>query len=180
MCKRGVLVCIGSRMRVRPHAWPWVDRHLKRSGLHLALLAHTDPAAGKGWGRYTMRLAAHVPSRRRSGFWPEDCWKAVIRKAAPDAKEVISYRMPAFRRRGMLVYFAAVKDHIGVFPPVRGDVRLDKALARYKGPKGNLRFPLDEPVPLALIERITKLRVKQDATKAGTRSASDIAPTRTI
>ena len=98
--------------------------------------------------------------------------RSVIRKAAPDAKEVISYRMPAFRQHGMLVYFAAFKDHIGVFPPVRGDARLDKALARYKGPKGNLRFPLDEPVPFALIERITKLRVKQDATKTGSHSAN--------
>ena len=95
--------------------------------------------------------------------------RSVIRKAAPDAQEVISYRMPAFRQYGVLVYFAAFKDHIGVFPPVRGDARLDKALARYKGPKGNLRFPLDEPIPLALIKRIAELRVKQDAAKARNR-----------
>jgi uncharacterized protein YdhG (YjbR/CyaY superfamily) len=92
--------------------------------------------------------------------------RSVIREAAPDAEEVISYRMPAFRRNGMLVYFAAFKNHIGMFPPVKGDALLDKALARYKGPKGNLRFPLDEPMPWALIKRIVKLRVQQDSAAA--------------
>jgi uncharacterized protein YdhG (YjbR/CyaY superfamily) len=96
--------------------------------------------------------------------------RAVIRKSAPDAEEVISYRMPAFRGNNMLVYFAAFKSHIGMFPPVTGDARLNKALARYKGPKGNLRFPLDEPIPLELIERIVKLRVQQDSTAARKRN----------
>lgn len=92
--------------------------------------------------------------------------RAAIRKAAPDAEEVISYRMPAFRQGGILLYFAAFKEHIGVFPPVRGDAVLERALARYAGPKGNLRFPLGEPFPLALLTRIVKLRVKQEAAKA--------------
>jgi uncharacterized protein YdhG (YjbR/CyaY superfamily) len=92
--------------------------------------------------------------------------RATIRKAAPGAEEVISYRMPAFRGRGILLYFAAFKAHIGVFPPVRGDAALAKALAKYQGPKGNLRFPLDEPMPYELIARIAALRVKQDAAKA--------------
>jgi uncharacterized protein YdhG (YjbR/CyaY superfamily) len=92
--------------------------------------------------------------------------RKTIRGAAPDADEVISYRMPAFRGRGILLYFAAFKNHIGLFPPVSGDARLEKAMARYAGPKGNLRFPLDEPIPYDLIERIAKLRAKQDAEKA--------------
>ena len=92
--------------------------------------------------------------------------RAALRKAAPSAEETISYRIPALRGNGMLVYFAAFKNHIGMFPPVRGDERLSAALARYRGPKGNLRFPLDEPMPLALITRIAKLRVKQDREKA--------------
>ena len=97
--------------------------------------------------------------------------RAAIRKAAPDAEEVISYRMPAFRQGGILLYFAAFKEHIGVFPPVRGDAVLERALARYAGPKGNLRFPLGEPFPLALLTRIVKLRVKQEVAKAVKRGA---------
>jgi uncharacterized protein YdhG (YjbR/CyaY superfamily) len=81
-------------------------------------------------------------------------------------KELISYKMPAFRLNGILIYYAAFKNHIGVFPPVTGDARLEKALARYRGPKGNLRFPLNEPMPFDLIERIVALRVKQNAAKA--------------
>src|SRR5262249_41015626 len=84
----------------------------------------------------------------------------------PDAEETISYQMPAFRQHGILVYFAAWKEHIGLYPPISGDASIEKAVARYAGPKGNLQFPLDEPMPVALIERIVKLRVKQDAEKA--------------
>ena len=75
-------------------------------------------------------------------------------------------RMPAYRQGGMLVYFAAFKHHIGLYPPVRGDARLEKAVARYAGVKGNLRFPLDEPIPYDLIRRIMKLRLKQATAKA--------------
>jgi uncharacterized protein YdhG (YjbR/CyaY superfamily) len=88
--------------------------------------------------------------------------RRTISAAAPDAEEVISYRMPAFRLHGILVYFAAFKHHIGLFPPVSGDAMLEKAIAPYAGPKGNLKFPLDQPVPYALIKRIVLLRVKQD------------------
>ena len=92
--------------------------------------------------------------------------RATIRQAAPEAKETISYMMPAFRQHGILVYFAAWKNHIGMYPPISGNKTLEKAIARYAGPKGNLQFPLDEPMPFDLIERIVKLRVKQDAVKA--------------
>ena len=92
--------------------------------------------------------------------------RAAIRRAAPDAEETISYQMPAFRQHGILVYFAAWKKHIGLYPPISGDTAVEKAIARYAGPKGNLQFPLDEPMPLALIERIVRLRVKQDTEKA--------------
>jgi uncharacterized protein YdhG (YjbR/CyaY superfamily) len=92
--------------------------------------------------------------------------RATISQAAPEAKEVISYQMPAFKQHGILVYFAGWKKHIGLYPPISGDKSLEKAIARYAGPKGNLQFPLDEPIPYDLIERIVKLRVKQDAEKA--------------
>jgi uncharacterized protein YdhG (YjbR/CyaY superfamily) len=92
--------------------------------------------------------------------------RETIRHAAPDAKETISYMMPAFRQHGILVYFAAWAKHIGIYPPISGDKTLERASARYAGPKGNLQFPLDEPIPFDLIERLVKLRVKQDSAKA--------------
>ncbi len=92
--------------------------------------------------------------------------RQTIRAAAPEAQELISYRMPAFRLQGIVVYFAAFKAHIGVYPPVSGDARLAKALAPYAGPKGNLRFPLDQPIPYDLIKRIVVLRVRQNRARA--------------
>jgi len=93
--------------------------------------------------------------------------EAVLR-AAPDGKEVISYRMPAVRQHGVLVYFAAFKHHIGFYPPITGDAALEAAAKPYAGDKGNLRFPLDQPMPLDLIERLTRLRVAQDRARRGT------------
>jgi uncharacterized protein YdhG (YjbR/CyaY superfamily) len=97
--------------------------------------------------------------------------RETIRSAAPEAKEVISYRMPAFKQHGILVYFAAWQKHIGLYPPVSGDKAIEKAVARYAGPKGNLQFPLDEPIPYDLICRIVKLRVKQDNEQAEVKRA---------
>jgi uncharacterized protein YdhG (YjbR/CyaY superfamily) len=82
-----------------------------------------------------------------------------IQAAAPEAEETISYRMPAFKRNGTLVYFAAFKKHIGLFPPVRGDADLMRAVKPYAGPRGNLQFALDKHIPYALIRRIVKARV---------------------
>lgn len=95
--------------------------------------------------------------------------RLTVRGAAPDARELISYRMPAFRQRGILVYFAAFKNHIGLYPPVSGDARLEKALSPYSGPKGNLKFLLDRPIPYSLIKRVVRLRVKQELARAGER-----------
>jgi uncharacterized protein YdhG (YjbR/CyaY superfamily) len=91
--------------------------------------------------------------------------RTTISAAAPEAKETISYLMPAFKLHGILVYFAAWKTQIGLYPPLSGDKVLEKAVARYAGPKGNLQFPLDEPIPYDLIERIVNLRVRQDTEK---------------
>lgn len=87
--------------------------------------------------------------------------RVTIRKAAPAAEEKISYRMPAYTLHGALIYFAAFQHHIGIFPPVKGDEKLLRALAPYRGPKGNLKFPLDKPIPYALIARVVKRRVKE-------------------
>ncbi len=107
--------------------------------------------------------------------------RLTIRKAAPEAQEKISYRIPAFTLGGgALIYFAAFKKHIGVYPPVKGDEKLRKDLSRYRGVKGNLQFPLDEPVPYVLIARIVKFRVKEQverlASKPGRKRAIHQTP----
>jgi uncharacterized protein YdhG (YjbR/CyaY superfamily) len=91
--------------------------------------------------------------------------RTTIRKAAPKAEERISYRMPAFFLDGALVYFAAFTQHIGFFPPVK-DPSLKPLLAKYAGPKGNLRFPLAEPIPHALITKIVKARIRENVARA--------------
>lgn len=92
--------------------------------------------------------------------------RRTIATAAPDARETISYRLPTFMLDGVLVHFGAFKNHIGFYPPVRGAPALEKQLAPYAGPKGNLQFPLDRPIPYALIGKIVKLRVRQNRERA--------------
>ena len=92
--------------------------------------------------------------------------RRTVHDAAPGAQETISYRMPAFKLNGILVYFAAFKGHIGLYPPIAGDEKIERAIAPYAGEKGNLRFPLDQPIPYGLIESIVKHRVKQNLAKA--------------
>ena len=87
--------------------------------------------------------------------------RATIARAAPGATETISYCIPAFTLRRVLIYFAAFKHHIGLYPPVKGDAALEKAVAPYAGEKGNLRFPIEQKIPYALIYRIVKFRATQ-------------------
>lgn len=92
--------------------------------------------------------------------------RATIRQAAPLAQERISYRMPAFfQGKKALVYFGAFKQHIGLYPPVRQPSLLAQ-VARYAGPKGNLQFPLSEPMPHALISQIVRARLEEVAAAA--------------
>lgn len=97
--------------------------------------------------------------------------RRVIRAAAPDAEDVISYRMPAFKQNGILIYFAAFKSHIGLYPPVSGDAKLEEAVKPYAGPKGNLKFPLDKPIPYPLIARIVKHNLKRNVARASAKSS---------
>ena len=88
--------------------------------------------------------------------------RSIVRKAAPEAVETISYGIPTFKLDGrVLIHFAAFKNHIGLYPPVKGDAAIEKATKPYAGEKGNLKFPLDERIPYDLIERIVKLKVRQ-------------------
>jgi uncharacterized protein YdhG (YjbR/CyaY superfamily) len=89
--------------------------------------------------------------------------RAIAREEAPDAQETISYRIPAFMQDGALFYFTAFKKHIGIYPPVHGDAALLKALGPYRGEKGNLSFPLADPMPYELIRRVARQRVKENA-----------------
>ncbi len=80
--------------------------------------------------------------------------RRVVKARVPAATETISYQVPAFRLGKVFFYFAAFKKHIGVYPPVKGDKDLRNALLQYRGEKGNLKFPLDEPMPYDLIGRV--------------------------
>ena len=90
--------------------------------------------------------------------------QTIVAAQHPDATRCISYGMPAFRGRRVYFYFAAFRKHIGVYPPVTQDAALVAELAPWRGPKGNLSFPLDKPLPLDLIGRVAAaLRRQYDA-----------------
>lgn len=91
--------------------------------------------------------------------------RATIKKAAPHAEELISYQMPAYKYNGPLVYFAAYNNHIGFYPTPSGIEAFKKELLVYKGSKGAVQFPLNEKLPLDLITKIVKYRVKENSEK---------------
>jgi uncharacterized protein YdhG (YjbR/CyaY superfamily) len=92
--------------------------------------------------------------------------RMTIRNAVPEAEESISYGMPAFKINGKpLVYFAAFKNHIGFYALPTGHSEFADELSKYKHGKGSVQFPLDRPLPLDLIERITRFRVRENQGK---------------
>lgn len=91
--------------------------------------------------------------------------RQTIKTAAPKAEEVISYHMPAFKFHGMLVYFAAYKNHIGFYALPSDHDEFKKELSIYKQGKGSVQFPLDKPIPLTLIKKIVKFRMKENLEK---------------
>ncbi len=91
--------------------------------------------------------------------------RLTVRKAAPGAKESISYGMPAFTLQGGLLSYAAYQKHIGMYPAPNGVKEFKKDLARYHAAKSTLRFPLDEPIPYAFITRFVRFRVKENRRK---------------
>jgi uncharacterized protein YdhG (YjbR/CyaY superfamily) len=92
--------------------------------------------------------------------------RIAIKAAAPKAEELISYGMPAYKLNGMLVYFAAFKNHIGFYATPTGHKTFIKELSKYKQGKGSVQFPVEEPLPLTLITKIVKFRVKENEEKA--------------
>ena len=104
--------------------------------------------------------------------WPEEIkaklrsMRETIQKAAPAAEEAISYQMPTFTLHGNLVHFAAFKNHIGFYPVPSGLKAFEKELSKFKTGKGSAQFPLDQPLPLALVTKIVKFRVSENLAKA--------------
>ncbi len=91
--------------------------------------------------------------------------RATIMKAAPEAEERISYQMPAYFMKGVLVYFAAWEKHIGLYPGARAIEVFAEDIARYVHAKGSIQFPLDRPMPYGLVTRIVKYRVEETGKK---------------
>ncbi|GGF23757.1 iron chaperone [Flavobacterium limi] len=91
--------------------------------------------------------------------------RMTIQEAAPDAKEKISYSMPAFEQNGIVVYFAAYKNHIGLYALPTGHEKFREELSKYKSGKGSVQFPLKLPIPFDLITKIVKFRVQENLEK---------------
>jgi len=119
----------------------------------------------------TKKAEANSIDKYLAGF-PESTQKllerirATIRKAAPGAEEIISYRMPAYKYHGMLVYFAGHKNHIGFYPTASGIKNFEKEISVYKNSKGSIQFPFDKPLPVKLITKIVLFRIKENEEKA--------------
>ena len=92
--------------------------------------------------------------------------RKVIKEAAPEAEEKISYKMPTFTLHGNLVHFAAYKNHIGFYPTPSGIEAFKEELSKYKGAKGSVQFPIKEPLPYELIIKIVRYRVKENMKNA--------------
>lgn len=91
--------------------------------------------------------------------------RRVIKEAAPEAEEKVSYRMPTFYLNGNLVHFAAHTNHIGFYPTPSGIEAFKDELSSYKWAKGSVQFPLDRPMPFDVIKRIVEFRVKESSIK---------------
>ncbi len=95
--------------------------------------------------------------------------RKTIKQAAPNAEELISYNIPAFKLNGMLVFYAAYEKHIGFYPTSSGIKVFQDELTNYKTSKGAIQFPIDEPIPRDLITKIVRYRVKENLEKEKTK-----------
>jgi uncharacterized protein YdhG (YjbR/CyaY superfamily) len=95
--------------------------------------------------------------------------RQTIKAAAPKSEELISYMMPAYKQNGVLVYFGGYKTHIGFYPTSSGIEAFKKELSVYELSKGTVRFPIDKPLPLGLISKIVKFRLKETEAKKKTK-----------
>lgn len=100
--------------------------------------------------------------------------RAAIRKAAPDATEAISYQIPTFKLQGNLIHFAGYNHHIGLYPGSRPIEAFKAELTKYKTSKGTVQLPLDKPIPVGLIGKLTKFCVKRNVEKAASRKSAKV------
>ena len=118
-----------------------------------------------------MRLKAAKTVDDYIGRHPEDVqrllrsMRSAVSKGAPDAEETISYGLPALRGSKMLVWYGAHAHHIGFYPGASGVAKFEKDLGRFKVSKGTVRFPFDEPLPLALVTRIVEFRAREQTSR---------------
>lgn len=118
----------------------------------------TSRKSPKNFEDYLERFPRDVQQRLKQ-------MRLTIKKAAPQSKETISYGIPAFTLNGMLVWFAGFKNHIGFYPRTSAIAAFRKELSAYKGAKGSVQFHFDKPLPLTLISRMVKFRVKENLSK---------------
>ena len=114
----------------------------------------TPPAAAPTQEAYLAALPVSARARL-------EAVRAAVERAVPGATRCVAYRMPAWRRGRVFLYAGAFEAHVGIYPPVTDDAALVAALAPYRGPKGNLQFPLDEPMPYALIAQVAKTLARE-------------------
>lgn len=96
--------------------------------------------------------------------------RSAIKKAAPKAEEGISYQMPAYKYYGMLMFFAGYKSHIGFYPTPSGIEKFKKELSGYDGAKGSVQFPIDKPLPLSLVSKMVKFKIKENQSKTAAKT----------
>ena len=104
--------------------------------------------------------------------------RATIRKAAPKAEETINYQIPTFTLHGNLVHFAAFKNHVGFYPTPSGIEKFKEELSVYEGAKGSVKFPLDKPMPYALVTKIVKFLVKENLERAEAKGKKKQTPSK--
>ncbi len=112
------------------------------------------------WGKKSETVDAYIKTFPKEVQKLLQTIRKTVKAAAPEAQELISYRIPALKLSGkILVYYAAHKEHIGLYPPAPKTVA--RLTAKYAGPRGNLKFFYDEPLPLLLIKKIVQIRAKE-------------------
>ena len=104
--------------------------------------------------------------------------RRTIKAAAPEAEEKISYQIAGYKYHGMLIYFAAHKNHIGLYPAPRSVDAFKKELAAYKGAKSTVQFPLDKSIPADLVTRIVKYRAKENEGRSAAKNKTTTGPAR--